>query len=172
MDFTNLIRSISLTRSLNSSNLTSPIVESDPSGSSVYFESLPFICVFGVITNIINIIVFLSPKLTDRSFRYMLANSISCIIYLGFFIIDFWVLKEFCADCEISKTKYSQIFFFLVDDYFSSVCAFFCIITDLVLTLERLFIVKNKNYLSRYDYKYILFFCLLFSLSKPVLYFS
>lgn len=142
------------------------------SGSDIVFidwilNMMPIICIIGVCTNLINIVVFLNPLLYDRSFKYMLANSISALIYLTFFIIDFYILKEFCdSGCDISYTHHAQMFFFLVDDYFSSVCAFFCILIDIILSMERLFVVKNKPYLAKIPQGIVIPFCLVISFGK------
>lgn len=125
-------------------------------------EALPIICIFGVITNLINIGIFLNPRLNDQSFKYMLANSVSDLIYVTLFLVDYYVFKEFCFDCDISNTYTAQMFYFLVDDYFSSSCAFFAILTDLVLSFERLMIVTNKRYWIKYVDKILLYFKILF----------
>ena len=109
-------------------------------------EALPIICIFGVITNLINVGIFLNPRLNDQSFKYMLANSVSDLIYVTLFLIDYYVFKE-------STTYTAQMFFLLVDDYFSSSCAFFAILTDLILSLERLMIVTNKRYWTRFVFE-------------------
>ena len=130
-------------------------------------EMVPIICILGVITNLTNIIVFLNPLLHDRTFKYMLANSISDLIYLSFFITDFYFLGEFCTkECPITGTFAAQMFFFLVDDYFSSVCAFFCLLVDIVLSLERLFLVKNKPYLTQISQAIVIPVCIVISLGK------
>lgn len=38
---------------------------------------LPLVCLIGVITNALNIVVFLNPKMKDISFKYMLAISVA-----------------------------------------------------------------------------------------------
>ncbi len=130
-----------------------------------FLEALPIICIIGVVTNVINIAVFLNPRMQDRSFKFMLANSVSDCIYLIFFLTDYYILKAYCNDCEITKTYTAQMFFFLVDDYFSSVCAFFCILIDITMSLERLFIVTNKKLCSP-PYLLIMFICSVASFRK------
>jgi hypothetical protein len=107
--------------------------------SMLCVQLLPAICIFGVLTNFINIVVFCNSKLSDRSFKYMLTNSVSDSIYLGLYLFDYYVL-------EAGRGKYkAQLLFFLVDDYFSSVFAFFSILNDIFLSAERLALVTNKR---------------------------
>ena len=150
-----------------SNGTTNITVPGDISGSdeigALFLQIASIICIIGVFTNLINISVFVNPRLNDRSFKYMLVNSIIKIVFLSFFIIDYYILKEFCSDCEVTFTYGAQMFFFLVDDYFSSVCAIFCILIDIVMSLERLFVVLNKKYLSKMSYKVIMIVCLVAS---------
>jgi len=131
---------------INTTDTSDTVQNLGQSGFIIEFlESLPIICILGVIANVINIAVFVNPRMQDRSFKYMLVNSISDCIYLLFFLTDYYILKQFCDSCAITKTFTAQMFFFLVDDYFSSVCAFFCILIDIAMSLERMFIVMNKK---------------------------
>ena len=49
----------------------------DSYSTLLQYLPLPLVCLFGVFANILNIIVFLNPKMKDISFKYMLVISIS-----------------------------------------------------------------------------------------------
>lgn len=103
--------------------------------SRLSVELLPLICMFGVLTNLINIIVFCQPKLSDRSFKYMLSNSINDSIYLGLYLFNYYVLDA--GGSGVTGNYSGQLFFRLVDDHFSKVFAFFSILNDIFLSTER-----------------------------------
>jgi hypothetical protein len=142
----------------NSSGNQSPLM-SDHYQNFISFllRLLPLICIFGVITNLLNIMVFMSSALKDRSFKYMLANSISGIVYLGCFLIDYYVFVNDNGDDVATKSFSAQLFLLLVDDYFTSCCAFFCILNDVFLSLERFIIVTNKRHYIKVSCGLILF---------------
>lgn len=116
--------------------------------SRLCIELLPLICVFGVLTNLVNIIVFCQSKLSDRSFKYMLSNSISDSIYLGLYLFNYYVLDA-GGESGVTGNYSGQLFFRLVDDYLSSVFAFFSILNDIFLSAERLALVTNKRTFNR-----------------------
>ena len=49
-----------------------------------YTFTVPFICVFGISTNILNIIVFSNNELKDESYKYLKTNAFSNMFYLSF----------------------------------------------------------------------------------------
>jgi hypothetical protein len=135
---------------------------------------LALICFFGVLTNLINITVFVNPRITDKCFKYMLVNSISDMVYLSLFLVVYYIPMHFCvAKCQIGSYSYTaQLLFFLFDDYFSSTLAFFNILTDILLSLKRLMIVTNKYYATWISYKVAISACYLLALIlySPVLF--
>ncbi len=138
--------------------------DTDYPASQATLIPLALVCLFGVITNLINVMVFVNPRITDKCFKYMLASSISDFIYLSLFLIDYFILHLFCVSrCfTVSHSSHSytvQLIFFLVNDYFSSSLAFFNILTDILLSLKRLMIVTNKYYVTWISYKVAIPFC-------------
>ncbi len=135
---------------------------------------LALICFFGVLTNLINITVFVNPRITDKCFKYMLVNSISDMVYLSLFLVVYYIPMHFyITKCQIGSYSYTaQLLFFLVNDYFSSTLAFFTILTDILLSLKRLMIVTNKYYATWISYKVAISACYLLSLIlySPVLF--
>ncbi len=130
----------------------------------------PTICVFGFLTNLVNIIVLVNPKMKDVSFKYLLAISISDLIYLGF---EGYSLIDICSDCPLHTSYFTQIFIIFIDGYLTSCLAIFCILTDIFLSLIRYSTLKNKIYLQSLNYYLVIGF--LFALALiyylPVLFF-
>jgi hypothetical protein len=133
---------------------------------------LPIICLFGFFTNLINIIVFLNPKMKDISFKYLLATSVSDLFYL--FLLSYSFIVQ-CSDCPLHNTYFTQFYDFVIFHYINASLAIFCIFTDIVLSLLRYSILKNKYYFiqSLKHYKLIGFlFLLSFIYYSPLLFFK
>jgi hypothetical protein len=130
----------------------------------------PTICIFGFLTNLINIIVLVNPKMKDISFKYLLAISISDLMYLGF---EGYFLIDICSDCPLHTSYFTQIFNIFIDGYFTSCLAIFCILTDIFLSLIRYSTLKNKIYLQSLNYYLVLGFVFALALIYylPVLFF-
>jgi hypothetical protein len=96
------------------------------------------ICIIGVFTNIINIIVFMDKKLKDPSYKYMLLLAINNTIYL--FMLVFIVFIKCGTVCDVQFAHFYStnfyVFYFL--DYFTSCLAINGILIELILSLQRL----------------------------------
>jgi hypothetical protein len=133
---------------------------------------LPIICLFGFFTNLINIIVFLNPKMKDISFKYLLSTSVSDLFYL--FLLSYSFIVQ-CSDCPLHNTYFTQFYDFVIFHYINASLAIFCIFTDIVLSLLRYSILKNKFFFlqSLKYYKVIGFlFLLSFIYYSPLLFFK
>lgn len=104
---------------------------------------IPGICVFGVITNTLNIAVFFNPKMKDPSFKYMRAIAFSDLVYLGLASYSF---MEFCFDCPSYYSFQMQAYIIYVDMYASSCLAIFNVFLDIALSLQRLSIILNRKF--------------------------
>ena len=89
---------------------------------------LPAICIFGFLNNLINIIVFLNSKMKDISFKYLLAISISDLLYL--FSLSYLFISQ-CVDCPLHNTYFTHLYDFILFHYFAPSLAIFCIFTEL-----------------------------------------
>lgn len=122
----------------------------------------PIISLLGILTNFINICIFLNPKLDETSYRYMLSNSITNLLYLVFiFMATFFVG---CLNCLSSQTYFAEFYRIFINDYFTSCLAIFRILIDITLSVRTLRVLKNKKWLENISYKWILIFWFLFSL--------
>lgn len=121
---------------------------------------IPLVCVCGMFTNLFNIIVFTNPRMKNSTFRYMLAISLNDFVYL-FFCAPLSI--DFCLSChQIKYTQQYAIYLLYLDDYFTSGQAIFCILIEIVLSIERHKIITNKKTLA-ISYKWIM--CFMFIVS-------
>ena len=132
---------------------------------------LPVICLFGLITNLINIAIILHPKISNISFKYFLAISISDLLYLGLISYSFIVQ---CTDCPLHSSYFTQFYDFIIFHYICSSLAIFGILVDITLSLIRYSILIKKKYLQSFSYHRILAFLLLISFVyyMPLLFFK
>ena len=130
--------------------------------ATFFYAAIPksVACIFGSITNAICIAVFLSPKMKDISFKYMLAQSISDFIYL--FALSFQLLY-YCSINKIRQSLPIQLFIITVDDYVTSALAIFYILVEIWISFQRYLILKNKKLLENVSYKRIISFFAVFS---------
>ena len=135
------------------------------------FLLIPAICIFGFITNFINIIVLINPKMKDISFKYILATSISDLIYLILESYSFFVL---CSDCILHNIYFTQFYDLIIFHYIIPCLAVFCILTDITLSLIRYSILRNKEYLQNRNFYLVIGFLLIvsFLFYSPVLFFK
>lgn len=120
------------------------------------------ISLFGVLTNFINTCVLLSPKFTNSSYRYMLSNSITNFVYLSFLFMGAFFVA--CQNCLSSQTFFAACYTISIDTYFTSCLAFYRILVDITLAIRTLRILKNKKWLEKVSYKWILVCWFLFAL--------
>ena len=131
----------------------------------------PVVCIFGVIANGLNIAVFLNSKMQDVSFRYMLAISVSDLIYL---VLCSYVSFLSCTDCSFTNNYATAFYSIVIDDYLTSCLGIFALFLDITLSLQRFFILKNKPFCNKLSYKTIIFVLLIiaFLYYMPVLFFK
>jgi len=110
---------------------------------------IPVICVFGMITNLLNIIIFSNIKMKKPTFKLMLAMSINDLIYLA---LCFPLSIFFCKNCRIKFTDEYSIYLLYIDDYFTSSQAIFCILIEIVLSVDRYKIITSKKYVQKFSY--------------------
>jgi len=97
----------------------------------------PSICIFGLITNSLNIIVFLNKKMKDPSFKYMLFISISDLAYLSLLIFT-----PFIQNLNRNQADLYKIY---IHDYLTSCLSMFSLLCELELSIQRYFILTNVN---------------------------
>ena len=120
---------------------------------NIYLYVPPAIAAFGVVTNSINTAVFLHPKMKDPTFKYLLASSISDLIYLGISLGGFDFL---CDLCLIRRSYFELLYFYIVIEFIIRVLAIFSILIEIFLSIQRYMILKNKPYLKEKTHKWLL----------------
>jgi hypothetical protein len=108
----------------------------------------------GTVTALINIAIFMHRKMlkSSETFYYLLAMSIFDFLYLGPLLLSNIINKL----CSSSSTQCGEIAQYLslflvisVNNYLSSSFALFNIIFEIFLTIQRLFIIDNKEFLPK-----------------------
>lgn len=129
------------------------------------------ICIMGVVTNFISIIVCLNPRLKYPVFKFMLLTSINDCLYC--FILAFESIS-FCNSCYAHVNFYTNVYTVYVAGYISSSLAILNILIELFISLERYLIILNSPYLKQISYIHvtILLMILSFVYYVPVLFAS
>jgi hypothetical protein len=110
----------------------------------LYFYSILWI---GILSHIINIVVLISPVLKDINYKFMLANSVNNTFYLLLCgIYDFFLCPKGCERTE--KPIHVLIYRMVIRDYILSCMAIFNLLIQIFLSLQRIFLVLNKNLLQ------------------------
>lgn len=132
---------------------------------------LPNVCILGVVANAFNILCFSNKKMKDLSFKYMLVISISDMFYLALCSYGYIVL---CKDCPLYELYFNKLYEIYIEDYFTSCLALFRILADIMLSMQRTFVLLNRPFCSKISYKVILGSLFLASLGyySPVLFFK
>ena len=111
-----------------------------------YYVAYSAICTFGVLTNMMNILVFMSPKLKDRVFKYML---ISCVSELFYLLISGLASLTQCG--ELCTSNYysivGQIFTLYIFYFLAGSLAIFTVLLEIFLSFQRYMILRNKPFL-------------------------
>ena len=124
-----------------------------------WYLLIPTFCITGIITNIFNALVFLNPRMKDPSFKYMLAISISEIVYLS---SNSFLFVTYCEnDCPINSFYSTQIYSLFIHEYVSRSMAIYNILVDIFLSIQRFMILKNKPHLDAKSHNWLLIILLL-----------
>jgi hypothetical protein len=111
-----------------------------------YLYLRPFICIFGLISNTINSIIFyFSPKLKHSTYRLMLIISIVDFFYLTILLTSSFIsdCRDFCLNMRYRyEVRQFELF---AEDYFSSCLALFVIFIEIILSVKRYLIMSNSH---------------------------
>ena len=108
---------------------------------------------FGIFSNLINILVFLSPRLKDTSYKLMHVKAVSNLVY---FLIAFETeILTFCVNCAWSSSYAAGFNYCYVYIYFSSCLHLLTIAIDVVLSVYTYCILINKPWLGRFTFLWI-----------------
>jgi hypothetical protein len=129
---------------------------------------LPTICFYGIVTNLINIRLFLSKNIKDVTFKYYLINAFSNLFYLilCFFVFSFRC-GIFCQSSQLSDEFATKIFSWVFYAYFKGIFVFTTIFIQITLGIYRFCIVTNRNSDIFKRYKLI---CFIYFIVSAVIY--
>jgi hypothetical protein len=136
----------------------------------IYLFCLPTVALFGIILNLICIIIFLNPIIKSLIYKYLLFNSlfdfISLILILGKSTMNLIQTPIFNL-----HTNVYDIYFFV---YFLSVMITCSNMTKIALLLERIFKLKKccKWFTNKKSFKFVMSLIIIISflLNSPLIY--
>lgn len=161
-----------LNSSNNFLNFTEKSVEKSSLQNSILIIRvyiLPSICIFGVFTNIISIIVFTNKTMKEISFKFMLAISISDMLYLLFMTYNYATLCDYCPLRDEYFTRLNEI---ITNNYLTSSLGIFSILVDISLALHRSLILLNKPVKFSFNVLIIILVAISLAYYFPLLFFK
>lgn len=146
---------ISMTTIIKNNTISSTILNFPSSYSYLAWDLILRLIVLaiGILTNIVNISVFLNSKLKDISYKYMLVNSSTNLAYLAISLAGVFTYN--CTYCPSSQTYPAGIFSIYFIFYVSSCLAIFRILVEIAISVRTFLILINRNF-NRLNYKQIL----------------
>ena len=122
---------------------------------------LPGICIFSIITNILNTIVFSKLKSKNNVYKLMLYNSVANLAYL-FTVVFVFIIR--CGQfCEIKDTYLAKFYTHYIYMYTANSFSLFSAFIEVAITMQRFFFLKNRSLLQKFKKKFIFVPLLLFS---------
>lgn len=98
---------------------------------------------FGILANLVNLAVFLSPKLQDITYKYMLINTVFNLIYLVLSLCS--VFYYYCSTCASSQTYAAAVFSLLLTFYLLDCLKLLHVLIQITISMRIYFILINKN---------------------------
>lgn len=124
---------------------------------------------FGTLTNLINISVFANPKLTDLSYKYMLAKSIANFLYLAFTFAN--QLMNYCSICPWGTSYSAAVYNMTIGLYVLSCICIFRALVENLLSIYTYSILTHRTWFTRSTFKWNIFISLVLAAfiyaSKP-----
>lgn len=107
----------------------------------------------GILANVLNVFVFLDARLKDIAYKYMLADSICNIIYLGLSLSS--VFFYYCSGCPSSQTYLAAILSIAITNYLLDCLKLMHVLLEVIMSFRIYFILVNKSF-ERVSYKLVL----------------
>lgn len=109
---------------------------------------------FGFIANIINVCVFLNTQLADTTYKYMLANAITNLIYLLFSLVSVFVY--YCTECPSSQTYFTAYLGIALANYTLDSLKLMHVLLQITISLRILGILLNRPIVKGISDKFVL----------------
>lgn len=107
---------------------------------------LLLLCGFGLITNVLNISVFLSPQLKDISYKMLLIKSLANFFYLLFaFMLEFFF---HCIDCPTTFSYSANVYTIGIGFYLNSCLDLFSIQIEIFLLIHVFGMLNNRHFFN------------------------
>lgn len=142
-------------------NETIPYSDNLTSTSKLAIATFSICSGFSSITNLLNTLVLFNSKMKDVSFTYMLAISISNLLFSIF--VSFGSAL-FCNECHLNYVYQSQLYRILVFYVTINALNLFSVLCDVTISLHRYFILKNMKFFSDKSIKWLFLAFTIFSL--------
>lgn len=133
-----------------SSNITSSSSFSPP--AFLIYIKIP-IYIVGILTNMLNISVFLSRRLKDASYKVMLFKAVANLLYLVIGL-ETDILSN-CSNCPLSRSYIAAINYTMIYIFFSSCLHSYRVLLDVLLSAYIYMILINKPCSSKYTYLWV-----------------
>jgi hypothetical protein len=105
----------------------------------------PCILLFGTVSNLINIIIFLKPKFEDPIYNYIIAHSIINFLYCIGCGTSMQMSSNHFVSFKITKSYLFQLYGFYIYNYLTSSMAMLNILIELIVSFQRLLILTNAR---------------------------
>lgn len=106
-----------------------------------------FVCLFGVLTNSVNICIFLNQRLKELSYKFMLVSSAINFTFLSFSFISMYFYD--CSYCSSSQTYFGAFWTTVIVHYFINSVQLFRIFSELILAFHTFCTLKNRILLGK-----------------------
>ena len=122
---------------------------------------VPAISFFGMITNIMTIIVFSHAEFNDLIYKYLYVNAFSNFVYL---LICFFLFAPRCGQlCDFSTTRITQYYYFIFYTYLKGIPAILSINIQITVSLYKYVQITNKTFFKFKYFKLTIVILILFS---------
>ena len=114
---------------------------------------LPGICIFSILTNILNTIVFSKMKTKNHVYKLMLYNSVANLAYL-LTVVFVFIIR--CGQfCQIKDTYLAKFYTHYIYMYTANSISLFSAFIEVAITIQRYFFLTNRSLLKKFKKKFI-----------------
>ena len=121
----------------------------------VWYHILPYLCLLGIFTNILNTIVFSHrSKLKNPIYNFFLLHSVTNLAYVTVTFCYFYFVRHFFQINGYTEQVFEMYFMVLL----KTVLGVFMMFIELIIAIQRLSIVANYKERLKFGRKSIIFF--------------
>ena len=139
----------------------------DPLKRFIWTNVLPFICLLGVLVNLLNARIFANRKILKHEiYRYLNAHSI-VEAFLLLFALAYFILFKFYYGLY-----FMRVYQLTIQHYFTSALALLLVFIEFIITIKRLLMIFNLNLTINVSFKMTIFiyFIICLILHLPILF--